>query len=194
MDPDAGEGGLSPRLFLVAPEHGAGFKACLEAACAAGDVASLLIPSGSAQELTPVAQSLGLAVLVMGLTPYAPADGLHVDATAEAVTAARHSVGRDGIVGAYAGGSRHFAMEAAEAGADYVALSQNARPMGGEPIIQWWANVFQIPCVAFDPVAAAELDILLPQTPDFIRPLDAMWEGPEIARRIVAELTQHLKK
>ncbi|MBC8036956.1 MAG: thiamine phosphate synthase [Rhizobiales bacterium] len=193
MDTVAGEGGLIPRLFLVAPEGSANhLAACLKAACAAGDVASLLLPPSLARELTPLAQELGVAVLALGVAQNA--DGVHVEATAEAVTAARQSVGERGIVGAYAGTSRHFAMEAAEAGADYVAFSQNGPAMGGEPIVKWWADFFEIPCVAFDPVEVAGLDTLLPQTPDFIRPPDAMWDGPEAAHRIVTGLMQRLKQ
>ncbi|MGH6908277.1 MAG: thiamine phosphate synthase [Aestuariivirga sp.] len=192
MDRGTGESRLIPRLFLVAPEHEAThLAACLAAACAAGGVASLLLPHGFAKELTPVAQKLGVAVLTIA-TPYTSADGVHVDASA--VAEARQAIGKNGIVGAFAGTSRHLAMEAAEAGADYVALSQNAPAISGESIIEWWATIFQIPCVAFDPVTAVELDTLLPQMPDFIRPLDAMWEGPDASRRIVSELTQRLKK
>jgi len=194
MDSLAGEGGLIPRLFLIAPDRDAtDLIACLEAACDAGDVASLLLAPGTARELVAFAQSKGVAVLTSGIVQ-AGADGVHVEATTEAVAAARQSAGKDGIVGAFAGSSRHFAMEAAEAGADYVALSQNGLAIGSEPIIKWWSEFFEIPCVAFDPVGVAELDTLLPQNPDFIRPSDAMWDGPDAARRVVTELMQRLKK
>jgi thiamine-phosphate pyrophosphorylase len=193
MGPSAGEGGLTPRLFLVAPELAlAHLAACLDAACAAGDVASLLVPASASKELVALAQSKGVAVLTSGNAQHLGPDGIHVEAAAEAVSTARQSVGKDGIVGAYAGASRHFAMEAAEAGADYMALSQNGLGLGGEPIVKWWSEFFEIPCVAFDPVEAAELDTLLPQKPDFIRPADAMWDGPGAARRIVTELMRHL--
>jgi thiamine-phosphate pyrophosphorylase len=193
MDQGVGESRLIPRLFLVAPEGSADhLAACFRAARAAGDVASLLLPPSLARDLTPLAQELGVAVLTTGVTPNA--DGVHVDATTESVTAARQSVGKNRIVGAFAGHSRHFAMEAAEAGADYVALSQHGPAIGGEPILKWWSNVFEIPCVAFDPVDITELDTLLPQTPDFVRPPDAMWDGPEAARLIVTELTQRLQR
>jgi thiamine-phosphate pyrophosphorylase len=119
---------------------------------------------------------------------------LQIDATKESVAAVRKTVGPNRIVGAYAGHSRHFAMEAAEQGADYVALSQNGPSLGGEPIVKWWAEMAEIPCVAFDPVDASDLDTLLPQNPDFIRPSDLMWESPSEARRIVKELSERLKK
>lgn len=158
-------------------------------------MASLLVPASLAKEVTPAAQALGVAVIVSGEprdAARAGADGIQVDANADDVAAARESLGKDGFVGAYAAGSRHFAMEAAEAGADYIAFDQTAASIGGEPIIRWWVDMMEIPCVAFTPVEIGDLDILLPQKPDFIRPSDAMWQGPEEARQVVAALTQRL--
>ena len=181
----------SPRLFLVVPETltAAQTLACVTAACTAGDVASIAVPPALLSATTKALQDLGLAVLSTG-APGANCDGMHL--TAEGgVAAARAAVGKNGIVGVYCAASRHAAMEAAESGADYIAFSQNAYAPK-EPIIGWWVDVFEIPCVAFDPVEPKDLDILLPQKPDFMRPSDAMWESPEAATRIVAELMQRL--
>ncbi len=186
-----------PRLFLVAPDLPASQVAdCLKAACASGDVASLLLPLSLAKEITPIAQSLDVAVLITGEpcdAIHAKCDGLHVVAGEIDIAALRISLGTNGILGAFAGASRHFAMQAAEGGADYVALSQNGPALGGEPIVKWWSDFFEIPCVAFDPVEASGLDTLLPQNPDFIRPSDAMWESPEAAAHILTGLMQRLK-
>ena len=196
MGSRAGESRLSPRLFLVAPELPAARLAeCLAAACATGDVASLVVPPSVAKEIAPLAQAKGVAVLTTGDPRNAArlgCDGIHIDAATEPVADARASAGHERIVGAYAGTSRHFAMEAAEAGADYVAFAQNRAAPGGEPVIGWWSELFEVPCVAFDPVAPDGLDILLPQNPDFIRPSDAMWDSPAEARRIIAALMQRL--
>jgi len=185
-----------PRLFLVAPPAPAPqLEACLRAACAAGDVASLLVSPATAAALTLPAQALGVAVMTTGEPRdcmRAGCDGLHLE-TGDDVAAARKSLDKDRFIGVAAGRSRHHAMEAAEAGADYVALSQSGPAIGGEPLVKWWVEVFEIPCVAFDPVEASDLDILLPQNPDFIRPSDAMWESPEAARRIVSAITVRLK-
>ena len=131
MGPVAGEGGLIPRLFLVAPERPAALlAACLEAACEAGDVASLLVSPSTTRELVALAQSKGVAVLTTDATAATRlgCDGIHVDSSAEAVAGGRRAVGKNGIVGAFAGASRHLAMEAAEAGADYIACRRTARP------------------------------------------------------------------
>lgn len=184
-----------PRLFLVAPEAPAALIAgCLKAACAAGDVASLLLPVSLAKDITPLAQSLNVAALTIGEPRdalRAGCDGLHVDADGAGLRNLRAALGKTAILGAFAGASRHFAMEAAELGADYVAVTQSAK-IGGEPILAWCAEMLEIPCVAFEPVDAAGLDILLLQNPDFIRPADAMWASVDAASRIVGELTSRL--
>jgi thiamine-phosphate pyrophosphorylase len=187
---------LIPRLFLVAPQNSAAdLRLCIDAACAEGDVASIVLPPELAKTLTRNIQTKGVAVLTTGDPRNAArfgCDGLHIEASRQAYDDARSSAGKDRIVGAYCETSRHLAMEMAEAGADYIAFSQNARAVGGEPIIAWWSSLFETPCVAFDPVEADALDILLPQSPDFIRPSDAMWTHPEGARRTVSLLMQRL--
>lgn len=196
MGRKSGEGGLSPRLFLVAPEQPvAHLAACIEQACAVGDVASILVPAGLAKALTPIAQAKGIAVICSGEArdaAHAGCDGLQLDADPAAIADARKSLGKDRIIGAFAGTSRHAAMEASEAGADYIAFDQNGPSIGGEMILHWWADMMEIPCVAFAPVDAAALDILLPQKPDFIRPADTMWDTPDAARTIVSALTERL--
>jgi thiamine-phosphate pyrophosphorylase len=179
-----------PRLFLVAPEGlgAAQILACAKAACTAGDVASIVLPQAAlktAQEL----QALGLAVLCLGETK-SGCDGVHLGPDGDAAQA-RKALGPNAIVGVYCAASRHAAMEAAEAGADYIAFSQNAYAPK-EPIIGWWADLFEIPCVAYDPVEEKDLDILLPQNPDFIRPGDGMWASPEQAAEVVAKLMQRM--
>jgi thiamine-phosphate pyrophosphorylase len=191
----AGEGGLTPRLFLVAPAGAAALQviACVEAACSAGDVATLLLPPALVAEVTSAAQALNVAVLADGDAKVAlDCDGVHLNAATQSITEARRLLGKERIVGAYAGASRHVAMEAGEDGADYVALSQHGSALGGENIIAWWTELFVIPCIAFDPVTAADLDILLPQNPDFIRPDDAMWHSPDLTRRIIGAISQRL--
>lgn len=170
--------------------------AVLAAACDAGDVASLLVPASVAAELAAVAQPRDVAVLVADDAEAVAAlrlDGLQVEAGKADIAALRKTLGSNVIIGAHAGTSRHAAMEAAEAGADYVALSQKGFVAKGEPLVKWWAEFFEVPCIAFDPVEPLDLDILLPQNPDFIRPPDAMWESPEAARRIIGQITERLK-
>jgi thiamine-phosphate pyrophosphorylase len=181
-----------PRLFLVAPVALSPDQilACATAACAAGDVASIIVASDVLQTITSKLQSLGLAVLANGNTD-AKCDGVHLNGIDDDIAEARRILGKENIVGAFCAASRHAAMQAAEDCADYIAFSQNAYTPS-EPIVGWWSDLFEIPCVAFDPVEIDKLDILLPQKPDFIRPSDAMWSSPEEARRIVSELMHRM--
>lgn len=179
----------APRLLLVAPDLPANLLVgCALAAAAEGDVASIVITAPLAKQAIKALQDAGLAVLVAGAQNTA-ADGVHADAAG--AKALRSALPKDAILGAFCGASRDAAMEAGEAGADYLAFSQKSQTKG-EPIIRWCAELMQIPVVAFDPVSPDELAALLPQNPDFIRPMDAMWESPEAAREIVRQLTERM--
>lgn len=186
-----------PRLFLVAPAESMAdphLLECAAAACAAGDCVSILVGENIAPAAVPKLQALGLAVIIRDCEPrlvhHLKADGLHI-ARAQPVKALRATLKAESI-GVFAATSRHIAMEAAEAGADYVAFAQ-ASQQHGEPLLQWWQDIFEVPAVAFDPVAASGLATLLPQKPDFIRPMDAMWDSPDAAREEISALMQAMR-
>ena len=185
----------NPRLFLVAPDvaPAAGLDSIVSAAAKAGDCACLVVPETVDQGSVQAAQSLGIAVLLRNAEPRMmhrlKADGLHLDEP-KGLKDIRMSLKSESL-GVFANVSRHIAMEAAEAGADYVAFAQK-RQFAGEPIIGWWQDVTDVPAVAIDPVDPSDLAQLLPQRPEFIRPSDAMWQNADEARRVVAELTAAL--
>jgi thiamine-phosphate pyrophosphorylase len=176
------------RLHLVAPSAPAAEVAsCFAAACEAGDVASLLAPP----ELVPILVDLARRNDVALLTTDAEAglalgcDGVEITSRVD-YDAARNVLGYSRIVGAYCGSSRHLAMELADAGADYVAFSQAHDRPGAEPIVAWWSELFEIPCIAADPVEISGVAVLLSQRPDFIRPADAMWRSADDSHAVVA--------
>jgi thiamine-phosphate pyrophosphorylase len=182
----------TPRLFLVAPDGlpGESLKACTEAAVKAGDCASILVPANITAEGVAGLQGLGLAVIIRDCEPrmvhVLKADGIQFSRSTPVKNL--RATFKTETIGVFAATSRHIAMEAAETGADYVAFAQKSQT-AGEPLIGWWQDIFEIPSVAFDPVAPEDLATLLPQRPDFIRPSDDMWKSPDDARRIVAALT-----
>jgi thiamine-phosphate pyrophosphorylase len=143
----------------------------LKAALTAAPVASVLIRShteraldaSGAKHYVEAIQAAGVAALIDGdakLARTVRADGVHLvtapDADDEtmlaAYTDARETLGARFIVGADAGGTRHGAMALGEAGADYVAFSGPDR----SDLVAWWADIFEIPCVAFDVATHAE--------------------------------------
>lgn len=185
-----------PRLFLVAPQGLATplLIECATAAAAAGDCACILLQAKPEPGTLQSLQALGLAVMLADVEArdvhHAKADGLHLSDTA-LLAEARKALKNESL-GALAGISRHAAMEAAEAGADYVAFTQT-KQFAGEPLIGWWQDLTDVPAVAFDPVAPEALATLLPQRPDFIRPLDGMWASASAATQTISDLAKHLK-
>ena len=155
------------QLMLVI-EPGPGARERLTAALQAADVQAVLIKpkpgdqlgAGEVKPLVDLAQDQGAAAILFedaDLAKTLRADGIHVApglSVRERVTAARAVLGTDASIGVDAGTSRHYAMEAGEAGADYVAFgaadgSTEARTQRDE-LIQWWAEIFEVPCVALD--------------------------------------------
>lgn len=156
-----------PRLVLVTPANPApGFEETLKRALAAGDVASVIVrldptdPKGAlalAKRLVPVAQGAGAAALLTGdtqLVGRAGADGFHSDGSAEDLAQAIEDLQPDRIVGAGNLRSRHDAMEAGEAGADYVFFGNLApgetRGNADDLLVDrasWWQPIFETPCV-----------------------------------------------
>jgi len=176
------------RLHLVAPAAPvADLALCVAAACEAGDVASLLAAPDRISGLRELARQHDVALLTTDprVALRLGCDGVEVGSRAD-YDDARAVLGFSHVVGAHCGSSRHLAMELADAGADYIAFSQGHDRPDAEPIIAWWSELFEIPCIAADPVAPPGLAALLSQRPDFIRPSDQMWRTDEDSRAIIA--------
>ncbi|MBV9064957.1 MAG: thiamine phosphate synthase [Methylobacteriaceae bacterium] len=183
----------STRLFLILPPIGdaAKFKPELAAALAQGDIACVLLRSATdlkaaAQALMPVVQERGAAFLIEAdprLVARTRADGVHVAYSAEAVQSALSSLGSDAIVGAGALEGRDDAMSAGEAGASYVmfgepdAAGERAAPGFTVERVAWWAEIFNVPCVAY----AGSLEEIGPfaeARAEFVALCDALWNHP----------------
>ncbi len=148
----------------------------------AGDVAAVIapLPAGPEREavdtlrrLAEVVQEAGAAFLVedrIDLAAAIKADGVHVGSL-EALARALPALKPDGIVGAGAGlSSRHDAMEAGEAGADYLLFGKTDGSDEIAPIValvNWWAEVFEVPCVGVA-TTLAEAEELAAAGADFI--------------------------
>lgn len=177
------------RLFLRLPsgcEPESGRKR-IASAMGAGDVASLLIPAGPLQlrtsELAKPLCHAHDAVLILEddvrSAKKLGADAVHLPADASAYASARAVLGEDTMVGVDCGASRHLAMSLGELGADYVGFSGFDRQ--GQSIIAWWAELFELPCVALDPCSEEDALRYSSEGADFIRPLDDMWQDEESA-------------
>lgn len=129
---------------LLRPAHGANLEAAI------------------ARALITLGQSKGIAMLVATSADEAAslgADGIHLPWSTDIVPTFKtmRQAAPKMIIGADAGRSRHDAMELGEAGADYVAFGipphVEDRDKASErqrDLVEWWSEVFEIPCVAFD--------------------------------------------
>ena len=182
------QGETATQLYAVI-EAGEAALDRLMAALSAAEIASVLIapPAGgvldaaAAHPLVTTVQRQDVAALIAEdaqLARTLRADGVHLSPVrdlADAYAEARSIVGRGGIVGVDVGISRHDAMTVAEDGADYIAFGapshlkdrDKARARRDE-LIDWWAEIFQAPCVAFDVETAEEAEALASVGADFI--------------------------
>ena len=188
------------RLYLQLPARPSDtLEAELGAALAAEDVACVLlqrddapVDEGRAASIVELVQRHGVACLVDQDAEFAArlhADGVQIDADAQAYAKARAALGKDASIGAYCALGRHDAMRLAELGADYVAFGQVAGSLGDafdqcEALVWWWSEIFVVPCVAFDIDDADAARSLAARGADFIAPSTRIWEDGNVLARL----------
>ncbi len=116
------------------------------------------------------------------------ADGVHLGQGDGDPRDAREELGREAQIGVTCHASRHLAMEAGEAGADYVAFGAffDSATKASEhrpelEILEWWSTVFEIPCVAIGGITPANCRPLIEAGADFLAVSNAVWAGDEVA-------------
>ena len=114
------------------------------------------------------------------------ADGVHLGQADGTVTEAREALGSQAQVGVTCHASRHLAMEAGEAGADYVAFgaffesgTKKSEHRPNPEILEWWSGLFEIPCVAIGGIAPGNAAPLVQAGADFLAVSGAVWSGDE---------------
>ena len=196
------------RLYLITPprlDDLAGFGRLLAGALDGGDVAALQLRLKDAPEsavaaaidvLFPIAAARDVALILNDRPDWAAkygCDGVHVGQDDTPCAEARKIMGKDRTVGVTCHDSRHLAMEAAEAGADYVAFgaffdtATKDAPTRAEPeILTVWQETMQIPCVAIGGITADTCRPLVAAGADFIASSAGVWahpDGPSVAVR-----------
>lgn len=194
------------RLYLVSPPEIpdlAAFEARLAAALAAGDVACLQlrlksaagIPAqdgeilAAAARLLPLCRARGVALLVNDrpdLAETCGADGVHLGQEDMPIGEARAILGPSASIGVTCHGSKDLAIDAAEAGADYVAFgaffptATKAPPARALPeILAWWSYATTVPSVAIGGVTPENCGALVAAGADFIAASGAIWTHPD---------------
>ncbi|MBV9541451.1 MAG: thiamine phosphate synthase [Alphaproteobacteria bacterium] len=204
---DGEAGGVSERcrLYLITPPklEPRAFAEALKRTLDAGDVASLQlrlkdVPDDEVRRavevLMPVAQKRDVAFILNDRPDLAHemrCDGVHVGQEDASYAEARLIVGKDAVVGVTCHDSRHLAIEAAEAGADYVAFGAFFPTTTKEPkaraeieIVQWWAEMMVVPQVAIGGITVDNARPLVEAGADFLAVSSGVWEhakGPAAA-------------
>lgn len=196
------------RLYLITPSafEPAAFAPLLADALSGGDVACVQLRLKDASDeavlaagklLMPTVQAAGAAFIVNDRPDLAKAlgaDGVHVGQSDASYAEARRVMGPDAIVGVTCHDSRHLAMEAAEAGADYVAFgalyptaTKEAPTVAPVELVQWWAEVMTTPCVAIGGITVENAAPVIKAGAEFLAVSAGVWAHPKGARAAVAE-------
>lgn len=199
------------RLYLITPpafDPGA-FAEVLAQALEGGDVACLQlrlkeVPDDevrrASEHLMPVAQAHDVAFIINDRPDLAAelgADGCHVGQEDAAYVEARRLVGTDRIVGVTCHDSRHLAMVAADAGADYVAFgaffptgTKEAKTRAPVDLLEWWSRIFVTPCVAIGGITVANCRPLVAAGADFLAVASGVWDHADGAAAAVREFNR----
>lgn len=201
------DAGQRCRLYLITPVtlEPRAFADTLARALDAGDVASLQlrlkdVPDDDIRRATeilmPIAQARDVAFILNDRPDLAAelgCDGVHIGQEDATYAEARKAVGPDKIVGVTCHDSMHLAMEAAEAGADYVAFGAFFPTATKEPktradpeLLRWWSEVMVVPSVAIGGITVENAPVLIEAGADFLAVSAGVWnhkDGPEAAVR-----------
>ena len=189
------------QLYLISPlDVGGAFPDRLARALDAGPVAAFQFrvkdvdqhaAARLAEPLKAICAARDVAFIVNDSVPLAKrlkADGVHLGQGDGDVREAREELGPDVQIGVTCHASRHLAMEAGEAGADYVAFgsffaskTKKSEHRPGLDLIQWWSGLFEIPCVAIGGITPANCAPLVTAGADFLAVSGAIWSADEAA-------------
>jgi thiamine-phosphate pyrophosphorylase len=200
----------SCRLYLITPpriDDLAVFARTLAAALDAGDVSALQIRlkdvpdeviAAAVDVLTPIAHARDVAIILNDRPDLAAkygCDGVHVGQSDASYAQARKLVGNERIVGVTCHDSRHLAMEAAEAGADYVAFgaffpttTKEASTRAEPEILTIWQETMEVPCVAIGGITTENVAIVAAAGADFAAVSAGVWAYPDGPAAAVAAI------
>lgn len=187
------------QLYLISPlDVGGDFPRRLETALAAGSVAAFQFrlkgidqheAAALAEPLQAICAEYDCAFIVndsIALAKRLKADGVHLGQGDGDVREARRELGAEAQIGVTCHNSRHLAMEAAEAGADYVAFgaffpttTKDVQHRADIDTLQKWSLVTEVPCVAIGGITPANAKPLIDAGADFLAVSGAVWNDPQ---------------
>lgn len=191
------------QLYLISPlDVGGDFPARLARALDAGDglVAAFQFrvkgldqheAARLAEPLQAICVEREVAFIVndsVALAKRLKADGVHLGQGDGSVKEAREELGREAQIGVTCHDSRHLAMDAGEAGADYVAFgaffpsdTKQTEHVAEVEVLEFWHGLFEIPSVAIGGITPANCAPLVAAGADFLAVSGAVWNGDEVA-------------
>ena len=187
------------QLYLISPPNVEGnFPARLEEALSAGPVAAFQFrvkdvdqhsAVALAEPLQAICASHDVAFIVndsISLAKRLNADGVHLGQDDGDAKEAREVLGKQAQIGVTCHNSRHLAMEAAEAGADYVAFgaffpttTKDAKYVAELDTLEKWSMVTEIPCVAIGGITPENAKPVIEAGADFIAVSGGVWNYPD---------------
>jgi thiamine-phosphate pyrophosphorylase len=193
-------------LYLVSPQEvGGAFPDRLRAALDGGPVAAFQLRVKSidqhalaklAEPLQAICAAADVAFIVnddMSLAKRIGADGVHLGQDDGDAREARALLGPAAQIGVTCHDSRHFAMEAGDAGADYVAFgaffpssTKEGKHRPDPAILSWWATLFELPCVAIGGITPQNGGDLVKAGADFLAVSGAVWNTEDPAKVVAA--------
>lgn len=187
------------QLYLISPlDVGGDFPDRLDGALSAAPVAAFQFrvkgldqheAARLAAPLQAICAAKDVAFIVnddMALAKRLKADGVHLGQGDGDPKEARSLLGPGAQIGVTCHASRHLAMEAGEAGADYVAFgaffpttTKGVEHRADPEILTWWQGLFELPCVAIGGITPDNAKLLVDAGADFLAVSGAVWNHPE---------------
>ncbi len=188
------------QLYLISPlEVGGDYPDRLARALDAGPVAAFQFrvkgkdqheAARLAEPLQAICAEREVAFIVnddVALAKRLKADGVHLGQGDGDPREAREELGREAQIGVTCHDSRHLAMEAGEAGADYVAFgaffpteTKETRHKAEPELLTFWQELFEIPCVAIGGITPENCGPLIEAGADFLAVSGSVWNGDEV--------------
>ena len=184
------------RLYLISPPaiDLDRFADDLKAALAGGDVGAFQLRLkdaldgevlAAAARLMPLCHDHDVAFLINDrpdLARTAGADGVHVGQEDAPYAEARQMLGDEATVGVTCRDSMSLALEAAEAGADYVAFgaffpsdTKDGTVQAEVDQLAWWAKMMLVPSVAIGGITTENCRPLVEAGADFLAVASGVW-------------------
>lgn len=187
------------QLYLISPpDVGGSFPDRLASALSAGDVAAFQFRvkdvdqhtaatlAGPLQEICAAKDCAFIVNDSIALAKRLGADGVHLGQGDGDPREAREELGREAQIGVTCHASRHLALEAGDAGADYVAFGSffpsTTKASEHRPeleLLTWWQTMVEIPCVAIGGITPQNCGPIIQAGADFLAVSQAVWGGNE---------------